>query len=54
VSDCERCDGPVENKHNVGHFRHHCWECIEAIAAEEEASHPDRCDDLDCMLCLTR
>jgi len=54
TSTCDRCGDPVENKNNVGHFRDHCWECIEAIAAEEEASHPDRCDDLDCMLCLTR
>ena len=27
---------------------------VEAIADEEEASHPDHCGDPDCLLCLTR
>jgi len=54
VSTCDRCGGLVENKDNRGWYRDHCRECIEAIAAEEEASHPDECGDPDCILCLTR
>jgi len=56
VSDhtCDRCGEPVKNKNSAGHYRAYCWSCIEAIAAEDEPSHPDRCDDPDCTLCLTR
>ena len=54
MATCERCDGDVEKKNNVGHFRDYCWDCIETIADEEEPSHPGRCNDPDCMLCLTR
>ena len=54
MSTCDRCGDPVENKDNRGWYRDHCWECIEAIADEEEASHPDECGDPDCILCLTR
>ena len=50
--ECERCGGDVENKNNVGHFRDHCWGCIEAIA-DEETSHRETCDYADCLICST-
>jgi len=50
---CERCGGDVENKDNRGWFRAKCWDCIEAVAAEEEPNHPP-CGDPECEICQTR
>ena len=50
---CEQCGGPVETKNNVGHWRWKCWDCIEAVAADEPASHPP-CGDPGCEICQTR
>ena len=52
MATCDRCGDPVENKNSAGHFRDHCWECIEAIA-DEETSHRETCEDPSCVICST-